>query len=101
MDLLSVLGLVLGSSVLSTGITVLATRKKTNAEINDTYADRLEKRIKTLETRLDIFEMRNSITMSAINCAYACDHRGEDRCCPVLEHIEHNPLPSTANENND
>ena len=48
MDLLSVLGLILGSSALTTLIGALFNRKKTNAEIGDAYADRLERRIKTL-----------------------------------------------------
>lgn len=102
MDVLSVIGLVLGSSALTTLIGALFNRKKTNAEIKDSYADRLERRIGVLEGRVDILEIGKSITMSAINCAYACEKRGNDKFCPVLEHIEHNPLPKTSQaDNND
>ena len=94
MDLLTILGLVLGSSALTTLIGALFNRKKTNAEIGDAYADRLERRIKTLEERVDLYEMRNSISMSAINCAYACDNKGADDFCPVLKHIELHPIPT-------
>lgn len=94
MDVLSIIGLVLGSSVLTTLISALFNRKKTNAEIGDAYADRLERRIKTLEERVDLYEMRNSISMSAINCAYACDNKDDDGFCPVLKHIELHPIPS-------
>ena len=94
MDLLSVLGLILGSSALTTLIGALFNRKKTNAEIGDAYADRLERRIKTLEERVDLYEMRNSISMSAINCAYACDNKDNDGFCPVLKHIELHPIPT-------
>ena len=94
MDILSVIGLVLGSSVLTTLISALFNRKKTNAEIGDAYADRLERRIKTLEERVDLYEMRNSISMSAINCAYACENKGQDDFCPVLKHIELHPIPN-------
>ena len=38
--------------------------------------------------------MRNSISMSAINCAYACDNKDNDGFCPVLKHIELHPIPS-------
>lgn len=93
MDVLSIIGLVLGSSVLTTLISALFNRKKTNAEIGDAYADRLERRIKTLEERVDLYEMRNSISMSAINCAYACDNKDDDGFCPVLKHIELHPIP--------
>jgi hypothetical protein len=93
MDVLSIIGLVLGSSVLTTLISALFNRKKTNAEIGDAYADRLERRIKTLEERVDLYEMRNSISMSAINCAYACDNKDSDGFCPVLKHIELHPIP--------
>lgn len=93
MDVLSIIGLVLGSSVLTTLISALFNRKKTNAEIGDAYADRLERRIKTLEERVDLYEMRNSISMSAINCAYACDNKDNDGFCPVLKHIELHPIP--------
>ena len=41
MDVLSVIGLVLGSSALTTLIGALFNRRKTNAEIKDSYADRL------------------------------------------------------------
>lgn len=95
MDALSIVGLVLGSSALTTLIQALFSRKKTNSEIKDSYADRLERRIVVLEERVDILEIGKSITMSAINCAYACDKRGKDKFCPVLEHIELNPLPKT------
>ena len=94
MDILSVIGLVLGSSVLTTLISALFNRKKTDAEIGDAYADRLERRIKTLEERVDLYEMRNSISMSAINCAYACENKGQDDFCPVLKHIELHPIPN-------
>ena len=87
MDLLSVIGLVLGSSALTTLIGALFNRKKTNAEIGDAYADRLERRIKTLEERVDLYEMRNSISMTAINCAYPCGNKHTDGFCPVLKHI--------------
>lgn len=97
MDILSVIGLVLGSSALTTLIGALFSKKKTDAEIKDSYADRLERRIGVLEGRVDVLEIGKSITMSAINCAYACEKRGNDKFCPVLEHIEHNPLPKTAN----
>jgi hypothetical protein len=93
MDLLTILGLVLGSSALTTLIGALFNRKKTNAEIGDAYADRLERRIKTLEERVDLYEMRNSISMSAINCAYACENKDGDGFCPVLKHIELHPIP--------
>ena len=93
MDLLSVLGLILGSSALTTLIGALFNRKKTNAEIGDAYADRLERRIKTLEERVDLYEMRTSISKSAINCAYACDNKDSDGFCPVLKHIELHPIP--------
>lgn len=99
MDVLSVIGLVLGSSALTTLIGALFNRKKTNAEIGDAYADRLERRIKTLEERVDLYEMRNSISMSAINCAYACDNKDSDGFCPVLKHIELHPIPSENKSN--
>ena len=102
MDVLSVIGIVLGSSAVTTLIGALFNRKKTNAEIKDSYADRLERRIGVLEGRVDILEIGKSITMSAINCAYACEKRGNDKFCPVLEHIEHNPLPKSSHtDNND
>lgn len=93
MGILEVLGVIFGSSATSIVLTALVNRKKTNAEINETYSDRLEKRVKTLETRLDAYEMKCNIQMVAINSAYTCKAAEGDNWCPVLKHMELNPAP--------
>lgn len=91
MDVLTLVGLFLSSSVVSTIATALITRRKDKAEVEDKYADRLERRVKALEDRLDTYELRERIQMGAINCAHACEHGKSG--CPVLSHMEDNPLP--------
>lgn len=53
MDVLTLVGLFLSSSVVSTIATALLSRRKDKAEVEDKYADRLERRVKALEDRLD------------------------------------------------
>lgn len=91
MDILQLLGLLLGSSAISTVVSALVNRPKEKQEVEEKYSDRLERRVKVLEDRLDTYELRERIQMAAINCAYACEH-GKDGC-PVLSHMDENPLP--------
>lgn len=89
---------ILSSSAVATGISALINRPKTKAEaqkvhseINGTYADRLERRIDTLCERMEIYELREMVEESAINCAHKCHIPDEE--CPVLEYLEKHPMP--------
>lgn len=88
----------LGSSVLATAVSALINKPKSDAEtrkiqseINDTYADRLERRIDTVTERLEVYELREIVQESAINCAHKCHI--PDAECPVLKYINEHPMP--------
>lgn len=108
MQWMEIAGLILGSSVLSSMLTLIANKGKRAAETDgtvsehyDTYANRLERRQDSLEKRVERLENRDSIFDRAVACAYRCDNRAE---CPVLDFLRRHPLPSKVDndyENND
>lgn len=88
----------LGSSVVATVVSALinkpksdAETKKIHSEINETYADRLERRIDTVTERLEVYELREIVEESAINCAHKCHI--PDAECPVLIYMKEHPMP--------
>lgn len=87
-----------GSSVIATLVSSLfnkprsdAETRKVYSEINETYADRLERRIDTVTERLEIYELREMVEQSAINCAHKCHIPDEE--CPVLNYMKDHPMP--------
>ena len=99
MDWTEIIIALLGSSVIAGAITAIAERRtvkanarKVEAEIGGDYADRLEKRINTLEIRQERYEMRDSIQQSALNCAHKCKIPDDE--CPVLIYLEQHPVMS-------
>jgi len=93
MGVIEIIGIALGSSVLTSLIQAIASRKKDKDEGKESYADRLERRIKVLEERQEILEIRSNIQGSAISCAWACKRKDTPDTCPVLQHMEDNPMP--------
>lgn len=98
MQWIEIAGLVLGSSVISSMLTLIANKGKRAAETDgtvsehyDTYADRLERRQDALEKRVERLENRDSIFDRAVTCAYQCDYH---TTCPVLDFLRRHPLPS-------
>ena len=109
MQWIEILGLVLGSSVISSMLTLVANRNKRAAETDgtvsehyDTYADRLERRQALLETRVALLENRDSIFDRAVSTAYRCPYAAN---CPTLDFLKRNPVPpkveGNGNENKD
>lgn len=109
MQWIETLGLVLGSSVISSLLTLVANRNKRAAETDgtvsehyDTYAERLEQRLQALESRIALLEFRDSIFDRAITTAYQCPYVAT---CPSLDFLRRHPLPSKVdndyeNQNN-
>lgn len=114
MDWLQIVTIFLGSSVVATLISVIASRHRTRSEADkiaaeagkvsaeadgtitehyDGYAGRLENRIVRLEERVDFLERRDMIFESAVSCAYRCEYDGT---CPVLTYLSEHPLPSKS-----
>lgn len=62
------------------------------------YADRLEKRIATLESRMELLEQRDMIYASAVNCAHKCDRPDEE--CPVLRYMDSHEMPHMESRRN-
>lgn len=93
MGAIEIIGIALGSSVLTALIQAIVTRLKNKDDNQESYANRLERRIKTLEDRQEILEERTNIQQSAISCAWACKNKSEQDPCPVLQHMELNPMP--------
>lgn len=108
MQWIEIAGMLLGSSVLSSMVTLVATRNKRAAEADgtvsehyDTYAERLEQRLKSLESRIALLELRDSIFDRAITTTYKCPYVKD---CPSLDFLRRHPLPSkvdTDYENQD
>ena len=103
MNWIEILGLILGSSVVTAIVTAFADRRivsanarKVNAEVDDSYADRLERRIYKLEKRQERYELRDAIHQSALNCAHKCTIPDED--CPVLIYLENHPVKSIVDD---
>lgn len=86
----SIIGILLGSSVLSTVVNSLINRKKNNQEVEFNYQEKLEIRIEKLEKRLDKFELRDNIYTSATACANGCKQVPN---CPVLDYLKVHPVP--------
>ena len=93
MGALEIIGIALGSSVLTSLIQAIASRRKEKDDSKETYADRLERRVRILEERQEILEIRGNIQAASINCAWACRNRTATEPCPVIQHMESNPMP--------
>lgn len=89
---LEIVGLLLGSSLLSTVVTLLFNRKKDKQEMEFNYTDKLENRLEKLERRVETLEFRDNVYSSATACAHAC-RLPEDYNCPVLFYLETHPVP--------
>lgn len=108
MQWIDVAALVLGSSVISSMLTLVANKGKRAAEADgtvsehyDTYAERLEQRLQSLERRIALLENRDSIFDRAVTTAYQCPHIAN---CPVMDFFRRHPLPSKVDndyENHD
>lgn len=93
-----ILGLILGSSVISTLVAALVNRpqtaadaKKTHIEGEKMYTDTLEHRIDVLSARQDRYEFRDHVQNAAINCAHKCQIPDDE--CPVLQFLDKHPIP--------
>ena len=90
-NLVEIIGIVLGSSVLSILANAAVNRKKERQEREFNYADKLEQRLEKLEKRVERFEIRDNIYSSATACANSC--KVADDKCPVLVYLESHPIP--------
>lgn len=90
-NVVEIIGIVLGSSVLSVLATALVNHKTAKQEREFNYADKLEQRLEKLERRVERFELRDNIYSSATACANSC--KVADDKCPVLLYLENHPIP--------
>lgn len=102
MQWMEIAGLILGSSVISSMLTLIANRGKQKAETDgtvsehyDTYAERLEQRLQSLERRIALLEKRDSIFDRAVTTAYQCPHVA---ACPVMDFLRRHALPSKVDD---
>lgn len=84
MDWTSIIIAVVGTGILTTLISKMFYGK-------NEYADRLEKRIATLESRMELLEQRDMIYASAVSCAHKCDRPDDE--CPVLRYMDSHEMP--------
>lgn len=84
MDWSAIIIAIIGTGILTTLASKLLYGK-------NEYADRLEKRIATLESRMELLEQRDMIYASAVNCAHKCNTPDEE--CPVLVYMDRHELP--------
>lgn len=93
MDWSSVLVAVITSGVLVAVVNLLGSRKDRKQQREFNYVERVERRLATVESKVERLEERDSTFQSAVANAYGCQYENE---CPVLEFLAHHPLPSKS-----
>ncbi len=100
-----IIGIVLGSSTITSLLNIFANRRINAAQADGIilshvmeFVKTFERRIERLSDRVARLETRDAIFDRATAHAYRCKGREE---CPVLRYLEQHPLPSKIDPNDE